>query len=95
VSRLWGLLGDGLRIIAGLLEHGTPEALAIAKSIVGTLTEAHAGALSADDVEAELAKFRAELAKNDAGADAALAAKFGAKSEEGPPAPPPKPEEEG
>ena len=73
---LWAVIGDGLRVVETLLEHGTPEALKHARDVVAALIEGHSGKLLPEDVAQQLEDMRSELAANDAAADQALRDKF-------------------
>lgn len=75
----WALIGEGLKLVAGLLEHKAPEALAVAKSVVNTMSSAHAGAISIEELDDALAELRSAIAADDLEILAAAAAKFGSK----------------
>lgn len=76
MNSMWKLLGDGLKLVAGLLESDKPEAVAVARSVVDSLIQGHDGTLSVADVDAALTSLREALAKNDNDALQALLAKF-------------------
>ena len=73
---MWAVFGEGLKILASLLEHGTPEAIDAAKALAAKLHGAFEGHATAQDIRAELDTLRARLSANDAEAVAALHARF-------------------
>lgn len=79
MNNAWNLIGEGLKLLAGLLEHEAPEARAVAKSIVNTLSRAHAGGLSVAELDAAITELRDAIAADDLELLAAAALKFGGK----------------